>query len=112
MQHAILAAEPAYNVLLIVADDLRPALGVYGDKTVRTPNIDSIARDGVRFSHAYIGSWCMPSRATMLTGHHQHGSPDDSPSASHSVLPASSVQRPVAEMLYRLPFCTVTPVGW
>ena len=40
---------------------------------VRTPNIDQLARQGVRFNHAYIGSWCMPSRATLLTGLHQHG---------------------------------------
>ncbi|MBT6274907.1 MAG: sulfatase-like hydrolase/transferase [Chromatiales bacterium] len=40
---------------------------------VKTPHIDSLAKQGVRFSHAYIGAWCMPSRASMLTGHHQHG---------------------------------------
>ena len=38
-----------------------------------TPNIDALAEKGVRFTHAYIGTWCMPSRATMLTGHHQYG---------------------------------------
>ncbi|MEM7394140.1 MAG: sulfatase-like hydrolase/transferase [Verrucomicrobiota bacterium] len=35
--------------------------------------IDALAADGVRFTHAYVGTWCMPSRATMLTGHHQYG---------------------------------------
>ena len=40
---------------------------------MKTPNIDRLAKQGVRFTHAYIGTWCMPSRATMLTGRHQYG---------------------------------------
>ena len=40
---------------------------------VKTPTIDRLAREGVRFESAYIGTWCMPSRATLLTGHHQFG---------------------------------------
>jgi hypothetical protein len=40
---------------------------------VRTPNLDRLAADGVRFAGAYLGSWCMPSRATILTGRHPHG---------------------------------------
>ena len=39
----------------------------------KTPTIDRLAREGVRFEYAYIGTWCMPSRATLLTGHHQFG---------------------------------------
>ena len=37
------------NILLIVVDDLKPALGCYGDKKAVTPNIDSLARKGVMF---------------------------------------------------------------
>ena len=40
---------------------------------MRTPTSDSLAEEGVRFAAAYIGTWCMPSRATLLTGHHQFG---------------------------------------
>ena len=40
---------------------------------VNTPNIDQLASTGVRFAQAYIGTWCMPSRATQLTGYHQFG---------------------------------------
>lgn len=64
------------NILFIYTDDQsHRTVSCYPESFdwVRTPNIDSIARQGVRFSHAYIGSWCMPSRATLLTGHHQHG---------------------------------------
>ena len=64
------------NILFIYTDDQSTrTVSCYEDgfDFVKTPNIDALARSGVRFSRAYIGSWCMPSRATMLTGHHQHG---------------------------------------
>ena len=64
------------NILFIYTDDQSTrTVGCYEDAFdfVKTPNIDTLAKSGVRFSRAYIGSWCMPSRATMLTGHHQHG---------------------------------------
>ncbi len=72
---AALAAERP-NILLIYTDDQsHRTVGCYEQAFdwVRTPNIDRLAREGVRFRRAYIGSWCMPSRATMLTGLHQHG---------------------------------------
>ena len=64
------------NILFIYTDDQSTrTVGCYEDAFdfVQTPHIDALAKSGVRFSRAYIGSWCMPSRATMLTGHHQHG---------------------------------------
>gem|GEM_PF-139792 len=64
------------NILLIYTDDQsHRTVGCYPGSYdwVQTPNIDQLARQGVRFNHAYIGSWCMPSRATLLTGLHQHG---------------------------------------
>ena len=70
------AADERPNILFIYTDDQsHRTVGCYPEsfEWVRTPNIDRLAREGVRFSHAYIGSWCMPSRATMLTGLHQHG---------------------------------------
>ncbi len=69
-------ATPRPNILFIYTDDQSSRTGgCYEDAFdfVKTPNIDALAKTGVRFSRAYIGSWCMPSRATMLTGHHQHG---------------------------------------
>ncbi|MEO2013449.1 MAG: sulfatase-like hydrolase/transferase [Fuerstiella sp.] len=64
------------NILFIFTDDQSyRTVSCYPEAYdwVHTPNIDALAKMGVRFTHAYVGTWCMPSRATMLTGHHQYG---------------------------------------
>ncbi|MEZ4218361.1 MAG: sulfatase [Myxococcota bacterium] len=59
------------NVLLIVAEDLGPRLGAYGDPVARTPRIDALARDGVRYTRAFtVAGVCAPSRAGLLLGLH------------------------------------------
>jgi N-sulfoglucosamine sulfohydrolase len=61
------------NVVLLIADDLGFQLGCYGDKNIRTPHIDALAKNGVRFTHAFAAvSSCSPSRATLFTGLHTH----------------------------------------
>nr|XP_037276868.1 LOW QUALITY PROTEIN: iduronate 2-sulfatase-like [Rhipicephalus microplus] len=56
------------NVLLIIADDLRPTLGCYGDELALTPSIDSLARDGLLFTNAHAQqALCGPSRTSFLT---------------------------------------------
>lgn len=57
------------NVLFIAIDDLRPALGCFGDKTAISPHIDQLARSGTAFTRAYCQlAVCSPSRLSLLTG--------------------------------------------
>ncbi|NQX01451.1 sulfatase-like hydrolase/transferase, partial [bacterium] len=60
------------NVIFILADDLGWAdLGCYGSTFYETPNLDSLARQGMRFTDAYAaGNVCSPTRASILTGKH------------------------------------------
>jgi len=65
------AAESRPNVLLILVDDLKPALGCYGDSAAKTPNIDRLAARGMRFDLAYCNqAVCAPSRFTLMLGSH------------------------------------------
>lgn len=65
------AAQP--NLLLITADDLGPLLGCYGDKAIRTPNLDALAARGRLFDNAYVAqASCSPSRSAMFTGLYPH----------------------------------------
>ena len=61
---------PAHpNILFIAVDDLRPALGCYGDATAITPHIDRLAGRSVRFDQAHCQvAVCNPSRASLMTG--------------------------------------------
>lgn len=61
----------APNIVFIYADDLGPGmLGCYGQKIVKTPNIDRLAHEGMRFTRAYGSPYCAPARASLLTGLH------------------------------------------
>ena len=60
------------NVVLVLVDDMGFSdIGCYGGE-VRTPNLDRLARSGVRFSQFYNTARCSPSRASLLTGLHPH----------------------------------------
>ena len=67
-------AAERYNVLLIMSDDLTfNSLSCYGNKVCQTPNIDRIAARGTRFTRAFCqGTYCGPSRASMLSGYYPH----------------------------------------
>jgi iduronate 2-sulfatase len=63
------AALGAPNILLIISDDLTCCLGSYGNTVCRTPNLDRLAKQGVRFSQAYCQfPVCGPSRASFMSG--------------------------------------------
>ena len=71
---AFLAAKEKLNVLFIISDDLTStALSCYGNKVCKTPNIDSLAERGTRFTQAYCqGTYCGPSRASFMSGYYPH----------------------------------------
>lgn len=57
------------NVLWITAEDISPDLGCYGDTYARTPNLDRLAREGVRYTHAFATApVCSPARSCLITG--------------------------------------------
>jgi N-sulfoglucosamine sulfohydrolase len=61
------------NILLLIADDLGLHTGAYGDAVARTPNLDRLANEGVRFTHAFCTSAsCSASRSVLFTGLHNH----------------------------------------
>ena len=61
------------NIVLILADDLGYAgVGVQGCADIPTPSVDSIASNGVRFTHGYVSApLCSPTRAGLMTGRYQ-----------------------------------------
>lgn len=66
------AAADKPNIIFILADDLAQGdLGCYGQKLIKTPNLDRMAAEGTRYTQAYCGtSVCAPSRASLMTGLH------------------------------------------
>lgn len=75
-QNLVAAAVARPNILLIYTDDQSyKTLSCYPESPdwVKTPEIDRLATRGIRFTRAYMGSWCMPSRASILTGRLPYG---------------------------------------
>jgi len=63
------APEPPPNIVFILADDLGwKDLGCYGNTLVDTPHVDRLAREGTRFTDAYMCPTCSPSRSSLMTG--------------------------------------------
>ena len=62
------------NIIYIMSDDHdADAISAYNKKLIATPNMDRIAKDGIRFTNCFVGnSICSPVRATVLTGQHSH----------------------------------------
>jgi arylsulfatase A len=76
------------NIIFIMADDLGYGhLGCYGQKKIMTPNIDRLAKEGVKFTDFYAGyTVCAPSRSVLMTGLHHGHTPVRSNSGSSSLL--------------------------
>ncbi len=75
LSHCLADAPPRPNVLLLLVDDLKPALGCYGDSVAQTPHIDALAARGLRFEMAYCNqAVCAPSRFNLMLGAHSTSS--------------------------------------
>jgi N-sulfoglucosamine sulfohydrolase len=60
------------NILWITCEDISPYISAYGDKVVKTPNVDQLAKEGIRYTHAYTTAGvCAPSRSAIITGMYQ-----------------------------------------
>jgi arylsulfatase A-like enzyme len=97
-RQAARAAGPSRpNIIFILADDLGYAdVGCYGQQKIRTPAIDRLAAEGMRFTDAYAGcTVCAPSRSTLMTGLHMGHTPIRN-NGMGSLLPEEPT---VAEML-------------
>ena len=81
------------NLVLIIADDMNwNDCGAYGHPAIRTPNINRMAQEGLRFEHAYLtASSCSPSRASLITGRYPHNTGAEQ---LHWPLPPDSVTLP------------------
>ncbi len=92
-------AEPAKkpNVIFVLSDDLAQGdVGCYGQKLIKTPRLDAMAKEGVRFTQAYCGtSVCAPSRTSLMIGKHMGHSPIR---ANREVQPEG--QKPLPEGTY------------
>lgn len=66
------AATERPNILWIIAEDASPHIGCYGETVIKTPRLDQLARDGIRFSQAFVTApVCSPCRSAMITGIYQ-----------------------------------------
>ena len=70
--HAADAPVRKPNILWLIAEDMSPHFGCYGEKSIQTPNVDKLAAGGVLFENAFTtGPICSPSRSALITGHYQ-----------------------------------------
>lgn len=97
------------NILLIIADDVSVSdFGCYGNPNIRTPNIDRLAKNGLRFTNAYLTtSQCSPTRCSIITGRYPHntGAPE-----LHTALPDGQIMFPT--MLKKAGYHNVAAGKW
>ncbi len=102
------------NVLLLVAEDLSPRIGAFGDTVANTPNLDVLAKEGVRYTNVFTTAGvCAPSRAALVTGLHQmsfgaqHMRTSTGPLGEYYAQPAEGVKA-FPELLRRAGYYTFT----
>jgi arylsulfatase A len=93
------ASQTRPNIVLIIMDDVGYGdYGSYGAPDIRTPNIDRLAREGVKFTDFYAAPTCTPTRAALITGRYQQRvaleAPLPSPPAGGRGLPATGRSLP------------------
>ncbi len=97
------------NVVFIIGDDISVSdFGCYGNPSIRTPNIDKLASNGLRFTNAYLTtSQCSPTRCSIITGRYPHntGAPE-----LHTALPEGQVMFP--EILKQAGYYTLAAGKW
>ena len=89
------------NILIVTCDQLsQQAVGVYGNRHVKTPNIDELASSGMRFSQAYTSCpLCQPARASLWTGRFPHQTGVDSNGMNYPV-PTVSKHTPTLGQIF------------
>ncbi len=97
------------NFVVLIADDMAwDDCGAYGHQTIRTPNLDRLARAGLRFDNAFLTcSSCSPSRSSILTGRYPHST---GAQRLHVPLPAEQVM--VSEPLRAAGYYTAAAGKW
>jgi arylsulfatase A len=100
------AAEPVKpNIVFIMVDDMGYRnLGCYGSKTIQTPNIDAMSKEGMKFTDCYSGApVCAPARSVLMTGYHLGHAPVRSNSGGTPLFPEDLT---VAEILKKAGYLT------
>ena len=103
------------NIILILADDLGYGdLGCYGQETIRTPRLDQMAREGLRFRQFYAGcTVCAPSRSVLMTGQHMgHTHVRGNASGDMSIQSLRDEDQTVAELLRKAGYTTALCGKW
>lgn len=108
---AVSAKEEKPNIVFLMADDMGVGdVGCYGQTTIRTPNIDRLAAEGMRFTQCYSGSAiCAPTRCALMTGLHTgHCTRRDNrlPGATPPLVPLRAEDRTVASAFKEAGYAT------
>jgi arylsulfatase A len=92
----IKSADKKPNIIFILGDDVGIGdIGCYGADRYKTPNLDALARGGIKFTHAYAEPLCGPSRATILTGRYVFRTGATNQDATGLFTPAAETMMPV-----------------